>query len=418
MSKTEKQLNTVHTSPLTPEEKNSLWFSLVQKQEARNKQGSLLLGGFKKHMMATLLALVVILGGGGVVAASNQAVPGDALYGIDQAVEKVQIKLANSEEKKSELQVKFAEERLSEVATFVERGSNNIRGIDLSTAVLTEVEVDVFTNETTVKIEANDKRYGFVTAQTDKDAIIEEIQEKYSLTRQQIEAVLSFETEDRASRADDKDFLNSANSVSYKSEKQKQEFEGSLTEVSDLIANSNLSDEEKARLGTALQSIMTLLALNPDLEMEFKTSDGFKLEVEDGKVEIKTNNGKGKDDKGDDDSNDDSEDESDDDSNDDSDESDDNSDDDSSDDNSDNEDDGNDSDDDSEDNSDDNDSSDNNDDDNDSNDDNDNSDNDSSDDNDDEDGNSSNDNEDEDDSDDNSGSGNNNDDDSDEEDDN
>ncbi len=297
MSKTEKQLNTVHTSPLTPEEKNSLWFSLVQKQEARNTKGSLLLGGFNKHMMATLLALVVILGGGGVVAASNQAVPGDALYGIDQAVEKAQIKLAKSEEKKSELQVKFAEERLSEVATFVERGSNNIRGIDLSTVNLTEVEVDVFTNETTVKIEAGDKRYGFVTAETDRDAILEEIEAKYSLTREQIEAVLSFETEDRASRADDKNFLNSANSVSYKSDKQKQEFEGSLTEVSDLIANSNLSDEEKARLGTALQSIMTLLALNPDLEMEFKTSDGFKLEVEDGKVEIKTNNGKG-DDKG------------------------------------------------------------------------------------------------------------------------
>ena len=296
MSKTEKQLNTVHAPSLTPEEKNSLWFSLVQKQETRNRQG-LLLRSFNKHMMATLLALVVILGGGGVVAASNQAVPGDALYGIDQAVEKVQIKLANSEEKKSELKVRFAEERLSEFETFVGRGTNNVQSVNLSTVVLTEVEVDVFTNETVVKIEAGDKRYGFVTLETDKDAIIKEIGVKYNLAREQVETVLSFEIEDRASRVDDKDFLNSANSVSYKSDKQKQEFEGSLTEVSDLITNSNLSAEEKARLETALQSIMTLLALNPDLEMEFKTSDGFKLEVEDGKVEIKTNNAKG-DDKG------------------------------------------------------------------------------------------------------------------------
>lgn len=294
MSEIEKKLDTIRLQKMTDAEKNSVWFSIVSKQESQSGQKKLLELFFsKKYMMATLLALVVILGGGGVVAASNSALPGDTLYGIDQAVEKVQIKLANSEEKKSELKVKFAEERLSEVETFVKRGSNNVRNIDLSSATITEIEVDVFTNETTVKIEANDKHYGFVTSLTEENAIIDEIQEKYNLTEDQITAVLSFETEDRSSQANDKDFLNSANSVTFKSDKQKQEFEGSLTEVSDLIANSSLSEEEKARLTVTLAGIMALLETNPDLEMEFKTSDGFKLEVEDGKIEIKTNNGKG-----------------------------------------------------------------------------------------------------------------------------
>ncbi len=292
MSEIEKKLDTIRLQKMTDTEKNSMWFSIVSKQESQSGQKKLLESFFsKKYMIATLLAVVVILGGGGVVAASNSAVPGDALYGIDQAVEKVQIKLANSEEKKSELKVKFAEERLSEVETFVKRGSANIQNIDLSSATVTEIEVDVFTNETTVKIEADDRHYGFVTSLKDKDAIVAEIQEKYNLTEDQITGVLSFETEGRTSRADDKEFLNSANSVTFKSDKQRQEFEGSLTDVSDLIANSSLSEEEKARLALTLAGIMALLETNPDLEMEFKTSDGFKLEVEDGKIEIKTNNG-------------------------------------------------------------------------------------------------------------------------------
>jgi hypothetical protein len=288
----EKKLHTVQTQSLTEAEKSSVWFSIVSKQESQSGQKKLLELFFsKKYMIATLLALVVILGGGGVVVASNSALPGDTLYPVDQAVENIQIKLASSEDKKSELKVKFAEERLSEVETFVKRGSSNVQDVDLSSAVVTEIEVDVFTNETTVKIEADDKHYGFVASLRDKDAIVAEIQEKYKLTDEQINAVLSFETEDRSSQADDKEFLNSASSVTFKSDKQRQEFEGSLTEVSDLIANSSLSEEEKARLTLTLAGIMALLETNPDLEMEFKTSDGFKLEVEDGKVEIKTNNG-------------------------------------------------------------------------------------------------------------------------------
>lgn len=293
MSQLEEQLNKIRLQKMTEAEKNSVWFSVVSKQTSSSSQRKLLESFFfKKYMIATLLALVVVLGGGGVVAASNASVPGDALYGIDQAVERIQLKVT-SEGKKSELKVKFATERLSEAEEVVREGSRNVRPIDLSSASVTEIEVDVFTNETTVKIEAGDKHYGFITDKTDREEIIEEIQEKYNLSLEQIESVLSFETEDRDSRADDKDFLNSANSLSFKSPKQKQELEGSITEVADLIAESNLSDEQKANLSVTLASLLTLLETNPDLEIEFKTSDGFKLEVEDGQIEIKTNNGKG-----------------------------------------------------------------------------------------------------------------------------
>lgn len=246
-------------------------------------------------MAALIIALVVVLGGG-TVAAANAAVPGDALFGLDLAVEKARINFAGDDSKKNELKVKFAEERLAEAKTVVEsRGSINVADIDLSEATVTEVEVDVFTNETTVKIEANDRHYGFTTTEKEKAKIIEEIKAKYKLTDAQINDVLSFETEDRVSRADDKGFLNSENS-GFKSSKQQREFEGSLSEVADLIANSSLNAEEKAKLSATLAGLVTLLEANPGLEMEIKTKDGFKVEVEDGKIEIKTNNGKSDDD--------------------------------------------------------------------------------------------------------------------------
>lgn len=284
-----QKIEKIKVKKLTNDEKNFIWSSVVFKKEGGKK----LSFNFKKNMIGAILSLVLLLGGGGAVAAANNSVPGDTLFGLDLALEKARISLANTEEKKNELKVRFAEERINEAENIIKKqGSVIARDIDLSSANLTEVEVDVFTNETTVKVEADDKYYGFITDKKDRSEIINQISEKYNLTESAIEAVLSFETEDRDSRADDKKFLNSFNSGSFKSPKQQKEFEGSLSEVGDMVTNSNLSDEDKAKLGAALASIMVLLDENPNLDLEIKTKDGMKIEVEDGKIEIKTNNGK------------------------------------------------------------------------------------------------------------------------------
>ncbi|MDQ5883108.1 MAG: hypothetical protein QG654_19 [Patescibacteria group bacterium] len=288
----EEKLNKIKIKSLSLDEKNSVWSGFVYKK-SKNLNKGLLSFNFKKNMIGALLSLILILGGGGVVAASNSSIPGDSLFGVDLAVERARIALASDEGKKNELKVKFAEERMSEAKTIIEKqGSAPIREIDLSDVEVTEIEVDVFTNETTVKIEAGDKHYGFVTAEKDRTKIIDEIKAKYKLTDEQINNVLSFETEDRSSQADDREFLNSDKSLSFKSEKQQREFEGSLSEVGDMVTNSNLSDEDKAKLSSALAGIMILLEENPNLDLEIKTKDGMKIEVEDGKIEIKTNNGK------------------------------------------------------------------------------------------------------------------------------
>lgn len=67
-----------------------------------------------------------------------------------------------------------------------------------------EIEADIFTNETIVKVEMNDKKSVFSTSAKTREQIINEIIIKYpTLTKVQIEAILNLENENRASRADE-----------------------------------------------------------------------------------------------------------------------------------------------------------------------------------------------------------------------
>lgn len=65
-----------------------------------------------------------------------------------------------------------------------------------------EIEADIFTNETIVKVEINDKKSFFSTIANTREDIIKEIILKYpTLTSEEVEAVLNLETEDRNSRS-------------------------------------------------------------------------------------------------------------------------------------------------------------------------------------------------------------------------
>lgn len=66
-------------------------------------------------LLAGLLIVSMIAGGGAVVAADD-AVPGDALYGLDQALESAQLGIASNGAARANLQKTLAEERLQEAA--------------------------------------------------------------------------------------------------------------------------------------------------------------------------------------------------------------------------------------------------------------------------------------------------------------
>ena len=74
-----------------------------------------------RNMVAILVAVVVVVFGGlgGVAYASNGAGPGDALYGVDRAVENVQYGLA-SQQGRSALSLRLSQERFDEAQDLIE----------------------------------------------------------------------------------------------------------------------------------------------------------------------------------------------------------------------------------------------------------------------------------------------------------
>jgi hypothetical protein len=83
--------------------------------------------------------IVASLAVGGAVAAL-QSLPGQPLYPFKQAVENVQLKLADSESEKASLQIKFANNRLEELEMVLEK---NRQGKASNTAVTKAVEQTV-----------------------------------------------------------------------------------------------------------------------------------------------------------------------------------------------------------------------------------------------------------------------------------
>jgi hypothetical protein len=304
MNNLEDKLIKIKTRNLSEEDKSFVWNGAMIKiaQENMSKK-PLLINMFRnnmkynmKKMIIGMLAVAIILGSSGIVAASNNSLPGDFLFGVDLAVEKVKISLA-SESKKSDLKLKFAEERISEIKHISEEKKIPASLItDLSSFIVSEIEVDVFANETLVKIEANDQRYGYVSTLKAKEALVIEIALKYSLEESKVSALMDFEVEDRVSGADDKKFLNKTHSVNF-SEEESKDVGVALTNIENLLKDSG-DDERSQKIQQALKELLVLLGDDADIEVK-KDGGEIKIETANGdkiKIEFKEDNKNEKDD--------------------------------------------------------------------------------------------------------------------------
>ncbi len=114
-SNIEKKLKeTAKTNPLTKTEKNMLWLKIETSINKINDLKPSIFVNLSPRFVFALIMIIAIIGVSAVtVAASNDAGPGDILYSIDLAIEKVQLALSR-EENKDNLRLKFAQERLME----------------------------------------------------------------------------------------------------------------------------------------------------------------------------------------------------------------------------------------------------------------------------------------------------------------
>ena len=294
MNNLEDNLRKIKVKELAKEDKDSLWHSImVGRVEEENNKSRLI--GFNifnfsmKKIIVGFVALVLILGGSGVVAASNNAVPGSFLFPVELALENIQLKLSG-DDKKEELRLRFTEERLEEIRHVSEKRSvaSNALVADLSAATVLQIEADVFTNETTVEIEANDKHYGYISALKTKAELVKEIALKYSITEAKVNSVIDFEVEDRASRADDKGFLNKNRSINF-SQDESDDVSQALSDIEKFLAD-NGDDKNNEELKKSLASILVLLG--DDGKMEIRREDGrIKIETKDGEVKIEMKSG-------------------------------------------------------------------------------------------------------------------------------
>ncbi len=85
-----------------------------------------------------------------------------------------------------------------------------------------EIEADIFTDITIVKVEIDDKKSLFSTEADTRDEVIAVIAEKFNLAEAEVDAALELETEDRASRPQDRGKLKrEIKKEKYQDKKQK-----------------------------------------------------------------------------------------------------------------------------------------------------------------------------------------------------
>lgn len=126
----------------------------------------------KGFVPAILLVILTALGvtGVGTVAASNNSVPGDPLFGLDKAVEEIQVSLATNDGSKAKVRLEIVRERLTELETL----ANTNRTVD---PAVTEAQLAV-NNATTAlsTVETKFKEDKITLESSDLQALLTQLQ--------------------------------------------------------------------------------------------------------------------------------------------------------------------------------------------------------------------------------------------------
>ncbi len=290
----EKILSKTSFRPLSNEEQSHVWMGIENKIENR----SLLFTLTRKPMFTSILvALLLSIGVGGTVVTADNAGPGDKLFGVDQAVEKLRLRLS-ADEKKNELRIKFADERVKEIEKISgENNSLNRPGAaDITATSVSSIEADVFTNETLIKIKySNNKNFVFHSDAKTKTAVIDDINTAFpDLSKSFIESKLDFEVKERVSSAEDK-------GGKTLSDNEKAKITTGVAAALTLLngVSASLEGDDAARLKVMTDRLNTYLAdgdadvrINDNgnkTRVDLRTEDGkMRVEIKDTEVKIKT----------------------------------------------------------------------------------------------------------------------------------
>ena len=101
--------------------------------------------GFRVAAIGLVAAIVLTMGAGSAIAASAGAIPGDPLYGLKRAVERVSLAMHRDPAGRAALHLQFAEERLEEVEALIAAHKDLSSTLDALDDELNAAESDALT---------------------------------------------------------------------------------------------------------------------------------------------------------------------------------------------------------------------------------------------------------------------------------
>lgn len=122
---TTKAASLIEPRPESRISARNLLFSALEAKEKKKAERRMPLWGWQRRWAVALVAvLVLILAGVGTVSASASSLPGDALYPVKTATEKVQGFFILGSEAKANFHMKLAQRRLNELELLAESNHN------------------------------------------------------------------------------------------------------------------------------------------------------------------------------------------------------------------------------------------------------------------------------------------------------
>lgn len=201
---------------------------------------------FSEKGLTPVIVILIIaalgLGGVGTAAAANNSKPGDPLFGLDTALEQIQINLASDDISKAKVGLEIAGERLDELNTLEETGGE----VDVA-ALGVQTAVDNATSNVN-NVQTKFKENKITISSTDLQALLTELQNILT-THQGLIRRVEIKIKDGEIRAQIKLFEKEASksAVQVKEDLRDIEDDGELNDSNE--EDEEDEDEESTRSG-------------------------------------------------------------------------------------------------------------------------------------------------------------------------
>lgn len=163
MNNIEHDIKAIRPKSLSHEEREVMWSRIATMLPARTAAS----GSIAHKAIGALLALGLLGGSVATVYASNEALPGDLLFPIELASEKVQIVLSSGKNRDT-LRIKFAEERLDEVKHIVKMRTNSETALAASATASTSQQTGTSTTPASSTDEKIDRAFAVALAELER----------------------------------------------------------------------------------------------------------------------------------------------------------------------------------------------------------------------------------------------------------